>query len=118
MAETEAIYRVTIITRREKQEELRVAMQEIGITGMTVTSCTGCGVQKASVRFYRGNAKEVRLLPKVMFEIVVSEIPVETIIKKAREVLCTGEIGDGKIFVEEEMRAIKIRTQEEGVKAL
>lgn len=114
----DTLSRVTIITRREKQEELRQALSEIGITGMTVTRVEGCGVQRAEVRYYRGVKAEVRLLPKVMFEMVVSEVPVESIIKKAREVLYTGEIGDGKIFVEEEQNAFKIRTKEEGKPAL
>ena len=110
----DTLNRVTIITRREKQEELRQALVELGITGMTVTRVEGCGVQRAEVRYYRGVKTEVRLMPKIMFEMVVSEIPVESIVKKAREVLYTGEIGDGKIFVEEEQNAIKIRTKEEG----
>jgi len=110
--------RVTIVTRIEKQEELRQALVELGITGMTVTRVKGCGVQRAEVRYYRGIKTEVRLLPKVMFEMVVSEIPVEEIVKKARKVLYTGEIGDGKIFVEEEENVIKIRTKQEGRAAL
>jgi nitrogen regulatory protein PII len=110
--------RVTIITRREKQEELRQALVELGIKGMTVTRVEGCGVQRAQVRYFRGVKEEVRLLPKVMFEMVVSDIPVDSIIEKAKEVLYTGEIGDGKIFVEEELNAIKVRTKEEGKAAL
>ncbi|TYQ12729.1 UNVERIFIED_CONTAM: nitrogen regulatory protein P-II family [Acetivibrio alkalicellulosi] len=114
----ETLNRVTIITRREKQEELRQALSELGIKGMTVTRVEGCGVQRVEVRYYRGVKTEVRLLPKVMFEMVVSEIPVESIVKTAREVLYTGEIGDGKIFVEEEQSVFKIRTKEEGKTAL
>ena len=110
--------RVTIITRREKTEELRKALKELDVNGMTVTRVEGCGVQRAVVRYFRGVKSEVRLLPKVMFEVVVSENKTESIIEKAREVLYTGEIGDGKIFVEEERKAIKIRTKEEGLKAL
>lgn len=118
MSMSEVLNRVTIITRREKEEELRAALKEIGVDGMTVTEVEGCGVQRAEVRYYRGIKSEVRLLPKVMFEMVVSEISVEAIAAKAKEVLYTGKIGDGKIFVEEENRAIKIRTGQEGQKAL
>lgn len=116
MAET--MDKITIITRREKQEELREALQEMGISGMTVTAVTGCGVQHATIRYYRGQKQEVRLLPKVMFELVVPEPIVEAVIRTSRKVLCTGEIGDGKIFVEEQMEAVKIRTKERGIEAL
>ncbi len=114
----ESINRVTIITRREKQDVLRKALVEIGVKGMTVTMAEGCGVQHAVVRYFRGVKAEVRLLPKIMFEMVVSEPMVEKVIEKAREVLYTGNIGDGKIFVEEELNAVKIRTGEEGMDAL
>lgn len=114
----ETLNRVTIITRREKKEELRQAMVDLGIKGMTVTSVEGCGVQRAVVRYFRGVKAEMRLLPKVMFEMVVTEVTVEAVIKKARDVLYTGEIGDGKIFVEEEQTAVKIRTKEEGKSAI
>lgn len=118
MAEIEVLSKVTIVTRREKKEELRAALQKLGVTGMTVTNCTGCGVQKAVMRYYRGAKKEIKLLPQVKFEITLCEIPVDDVIKTAKEVLYTGEIGDGKIFVEEEKRVVKIRTGEEGVAAL
>lgn len=114
----EILDRVTIITRREKEEELRRALKEIGIDGMTVTNVEGCGVQRAEVRYYRGVKSEVRLLPKVMFEVVVPEPIVDKIVAKAKSVLRTGQIGDGKIFVEEEARIVRIRTGEEGSKAL
>lgn len=111
--------KVTIITRREKTEELRQALIDQGVNGITVTMVEGCGVQHAVVRYFRGVKAEMRLLPKVMFEMVVSEdISVENIVKAAREVLYTGEIGDGKIFIEEELAAYKVRTGEEGEAAL
>lgn len=114
----EILDRVTIITRREKEEELRRALKEIGIDGMTVTNVEGCGVQRAEVRYYRGVKSEVRLLPKVMFEVVVSESIVDKIIAKAKEVLHTGKIGDGKIFVSDIKRVVRIRTGEEDKIAL
>lgn len=114
----EVLNRVTIITRREKKDALRKALSDIGVKGLTVSNVEGCGVQKGEVRYYRGVKLEVRLMPKVMFELVVSEIPVEDVIKAAQSVLCTGEVGDGKIFVEEERQVIRIRTKEEGVMAI
>lgn len=86
--------------------------------GLTVTDVDGCGVQRGEIRYYRGVKLEVRLMPKIMFELVVSEIPVEDVIEAAQSVLYTGEVGDGKIFVEEERRVVKIRTQEEGIEAI
>lgn len=115
---SEVLNRITIITRPEKKEELRVMLKDLGIQGMTVSGCSGCGVQKASMRYYRGAVKEVRLLKKVMFEVVVPEDKTQIIIDAACELLRTGEIGDGKIFVEEELQAIKIRTNEQGINAL
>ena len=114
----DTLNRVTIITRREKREELQEALKEIGVNGMTVSMVEGCGVQRAVVRYFRGVKSEVKLLPKVMFEMVVPESLVEKIVVKARDVLYTGEIGDGKIFVEEERCTVKIRTKEEGIQAL
>lgn len=114
----EPLNRVTIITRREKTEELRQALVELGVNGITVTMVEGCGVQYAVVRYFRGVKAEMRLLPKVMFEMVISDIPVESVVKAARDVLYTGNIGDGKIFVEEELAVYKVRTDEEGKNAL
>jgi nitrogen regulatory protein P-II 1 len=113
-----ALTKIDIITRPEKSEILKEAMNSIGITGMTVTQVLGCGNQKGRTEMYRGVPYEISLLPKVKFEIVVSEVPVETVVEKAKEVLKTGEVGDGKIFIYEIGNAIKIRTGEEGVKAL
>jgi len=110
--------KIDIITRPEQLENLKNAMNEIGITGMTVSHVLGCGIQKGRTHMYRGVPYEINLLPKIKFEIVVSEIPVNTLVEKALEVLRTGEIGDGKIFVYPVENVIKVRTGEEGVKAL
>jgi len=110
--------KVDIITRPAKFEELKEALNEIGITGMTVTQVLGCGIQKGITEMYRGVPMEINLLPKVKVETVVSEVPVEKVIEAAKAVLRTGEIGDGKIFVYPVENVIKIRTGEEGVKAL
>lgn len=110
--------KIDIITRTTKFEELKDALSEIGITGMTVTQVLGCGIQKGYTEMYRGVPISSNLLPKVKFEIVVSEVPVDLIVETAKKVLRTGNIGDGKIFIYPVENVIKIRTGEEGMKAL
>lgn len=110
--------KISIVTRRNKLEELTKALHEIGVTGMTISEVLGCGVQKGDVEYYRGVKMDVKLLPKVKIEIVVSEIPVDLVVKTARRVLYTGQYGDGKIFVYEVENAVKIRTGEDGIAAL
>jgi nitrogen regulatory protein PII len=114
----DVISKITIITRREKFDELKDALHAIGITGMTITLVEGSGVQKASIRYYRGVKEEVKLIPKIKIEMIVCEVPVQAVIDTALKVLRTGEMGDGKIFVSEELRVVKIRTGEEGKAAL
>ncbi|SFD34857.1 P-II family nitrogen regulator [Clostridium uliginosum] len=112
------ITKIDIITRKTKFDELKEALNEIGIMGMTVTQVLGCGTQKGDVQYYRGVATELKLLPKIKVEIVVCEVPVEKVIEAANAVLRTGEIGDGKIFVYEIQDAIKVRTGARGKEAL
>lgn len=110
--------KIDILFKQERFEALKNAMKEIGITGMTVTHVLGCGVQKGKPEYYRGVRQEIELLPKVQMEIVVSKVPVRTVIDKAKEVLYTGHIGDGKIFVYNVENVVKVRTGEEGYAAL
>lgn len=110
--------KVEIITKQSRFEALKAAMNEIGVTGMTVTQVLGCGMQKGKTEFYRGVETEVNLLPKVQVEIVVTKVPVRTVIEAAKKVLYTGHIGDGKIFVYDVENVIKVRTGEEGYDAL
>lgn len=110
--------KIDIITRPGKLEELKNALNEIGISGLTVSNVLGCGNQKGRTQMYRGVEYEINLLPKVKFEIVVSEVPVELVVETAKKVLKTGEIGDGKIFIYPVENVIKVRTGEEGVAAL
>lgn len=110
--------KVEIITKQSKFEALKTAMNEIGITGMTVTQVLGYGLQKGKTEFYRGVETETNLLPKVQVEIVVSKVPVRTVIETAKKVLFTGSIGDGKIFVYDVENVVKVRTGEEGYDAL
>jgi Amt family ammonium transporter len=115
---TTKITKVEIIMKQSKFEALKAAMNEIGVTGMTVTNVLGCGVQKGSTEFYRGVAMEMNLLPKVQVEIVVSKVPVDLVIEEARKALYTGNIGDGKIFVYDVENVVKVRTGEAGYDAL
>ena len=112
------ITKVVIILNSNKFQALKEAMSEIEITGMTVTNVFGCGVQKGYTEYYRGVKVDMNLLPKLQVEIVVSKVPARVVVEKAKEVLQTGNIGDGKIFVYDVENAIKIRTGEEGYDAL
>ena len=111
--------KIVMIFNPSKFEELKEAMNDIGITGMTATNVMGCGVQKGHIKKYRGvEIEEMSLLPKMKLEMVVSAIPVKTVIETARKVLYTGNIGDGKIFVYDVEDVMKVRTGEHGYDAL
>ena len=88
------------------------------VTGITITNVMGCGVQKGAPTYYRGVEVDMNLRPKVKIEIVVSLVPVQKVIDTAKEVLHTGQIGDGKVFVYDIENVVKIRTGEEGFLAL
>lgn len=108
------ISKVDIITRPEKLDALKEAMNKINVTGMTVTQVYGCGLSKGHKEVYRGQEYTVNLLPKVKVEIVVCEVPVERVIEAAKTACRTGKMGDGKIFVYPVTNAVRIRTGEEG----
>ena len=110
--------KVEIICKESRLETLKNAMMDIGITGMTVSHVLGCGIQKGAPEYYRGVQIEASLLPKVQVDIVVSAVPVRTVIDTAKRVLYTGHIGDGKIFVYDVENVVKVRTGEEGYDAL
>lgn len=110
--------KIDIITRPAKFEDLKDALNAIGITGITVTQVLGCGQQKGRLEYYRGVEYNINLLPKVKVEIVVSKVPVDLVVETAKRVLKTGEIGDGKIFIYDVERVIRIRTGEEDFDAL
>ncbi|MBQ9277159.1 MAG: ammonium transporter [Lachnospiraceae bacterium] len=112
------ITKVEIILKQERFEKLKKAMNNIGVTGMTVTQVLGCGVQNGAPEYYRGVKMEMSLLPKVQVEMVVSKVPVMDVINTARKVLYTGHIGDGKIFVYDVENVVKVRTGETGYDAL
>ncbi|EOS53156.1 ammonium transporter [Lachnospiraceae bacterium MD335] len=117
-ASASGIYKVVIIAKLSRYDKLRKAMNDLGVTGMTVTQVMGCGIQKGAGERYRGAEIDATLLPKVKVEVVVSSIPVEKVIEGAKKVLYTGHIGDGKIFVYNVDKVVKIRTGEEGMAAL
>ena len=110
--------KVDIICKQSKFEELKVALNAVGVTGITVTQVLGCGAQKGATKYYRGVEMEMSLLPKVKVEVVVSKVPVAAVVKAAKKALYTGNIGDGKIFVYDVENVIKVRTSEEGYAAL
>ena len=110
--------KVDIICKQSKFEELKTALNAVGVTGITVTQVLGCGAQKGATKYYRGVEMEMSLLPKVKVEVVVSKVPVAAVVKAAKKALYTGNIGDGKIFVYDVENVIKVRTSEEGYAAL
>ena len=115
---TSGINKIVIVAKLSRYDTLRKALNELGVTGMTVTQVMGCGIQKGAGERYRGVEIDATLLPKVKLEVVVSAIPVDAVIEAAKKALYTGHIGDGKIFVYPVSRVIKIRTGEENYEAL
>lgn len=112
------IWKVVIICKLSRYDKLKKSMNELGITGMTVTQVMGCGIEKGAGERYRGVEIDATLLPKIKLEVVVSAIPVDDVIRSAKKALYTGHIGDGKIFVYPVTRVVKIRTGEENFAAL
>ena len=112
------IYKVVIIAKLSRYDHLKKAMNDLGVTGMTVTQVMGCGVLKGAGEMYRGVEVDATLLPKVKVEVVVSKIPVDSVIAAAKKALYTGHIGDGKIFVYNVDKVVKVRTGEEDFEAL
>ena len=110
--------KIEIVCKESRFEILKAALMKIGITGMTVSHVLGCGVQKGKPEYYRGVQVEANLLPKIQVDVVVSKVPVQSVIDAAKKVLYTGHIGDGKIFVYDVENVVKIRTGEEGYDAL
>ena len=115
---TAGMYKVVVIAKLSRYDHLKKAMNDLGVTGMTVTQVMGCGVQKGSGDVYRGVEIDATLLPKVKVEVIVSKIPVDAVIAAAKKALYTGHIGDGKIFVYHVMKVVKVRTGEEDFAAL
>ncbi len=116
--EATGMYKVVVVAKLSRYDKLRKAMNELGVTGMTVTQVMGCGIQRGAGEKYRGVEMDATLLPKVKLEIIGGNIPLEKVIETARKTLFTGHIGDGKIFVYDVAKVVKIRTGEEDMAAL
>jgi nitrogen regulatory protein P-II 1 len=110
--------KVECITRAIKLAQIKDALAEIGVVGMTVTDVRGCGQQKGRHELYRGNEYTVSLLPKIKITVAADDDKADEVVTTMLEVARTGEIGDGKIFVSGLDRVVRIRTGEEGVEAL
>ena len=110
--------KIEVIVRPHKMDDVREALLEVGIKGMTILEVKGIGRQKGHTEIYRGSEYHIGFLPKVKFEVVVPDklldTAVDTILKAAK----TGEVGDGKLFVSTIEEAIRVRTQESGDSAL
>ncbi len=112
------MHKVSIICRLSRFDELKRALNAIGVTGMTITQVMGSGIEKGSTERYRGAVVDNTLLPKVKVEVIIGSLPVDTVIEAAKKALYTGHIGDGKIFVYNVTRVIKVRTGETNLDAL
>ncbi len=110
--------KVTAVIRPEKLEELKDALNEMGIHGMTVYEVQGCGTQRGWKEYVRGNEVMLNMVPKVKVELVVADDQVEALIKCICVVARTGEVGDGKIFVYPVDECVRIRTGERGEAAV
>ena len=110
--------KIDIIARAEQLEDLKDALNRIGVQGMTVSQVFGCGLQKGHIEVYRGREYDVNLIPMVKVETVVCDVPVDLVMNTARDILQTGEVGDGKIFVYDVEDAMRIRTGTRGIAAV
>ena len=109
---------VTAIVKPFKSDDVREALSEIGISGMTLTEVRGCGRQKGHTELYRGAEYVIDFLPKAKIEVAVEDGIVEQVIEAICKAANTGQIGDGKIFVSNLEQTIRIRTGETGNDAL
>ena len=112
------MHKVVIIAKLSRYDKLKNALNSLGVTGMTVTQVMGCGIQKGAGEKYRGVEMDVTVLPKVKVEVIIGNIPVEKVIETAKKTLYTGHVGDGKIFVYNVQKVVKVRTVEEDLEAL
>ena len=110
--------KIEAIVKPFKMEDVKEALTEIGIEGMTVSEVKGFGRQKGHTEIYRGSEYTVDFLPKVKFEIVVPDDRVERAVRSIVEAARTGKIGDGKVFVIPIEEAVRIRTEERGEAAI
>jgi nitrogen regulatory protein PII len=112
------VKQVTAIIKPFKLDEVREALAEVGVNGLTVTEVKGFGRQKGHTELYRGAEYVVDFLPKIRVEMVIADELVEGVIEAIVKAARTGKIGDGKIFVSDVLQAVRIRTGETGDTAL
>jgi len=110
--------RIEAIVRPSRLDEVKAALDDLGITGMSVLEIKGAGKQKGYTQHYRGSEYQVNLLPKVQIEVVVPDAKLDSVVEAIENAARTGEIGDGKIFVTPVTEAIRIRTGERGDTAI
>ncbi len=110
--------KIEAIIRPEKLDGVRQALERSGYPGISITEIEGHGLQKGTIRQWRGERYKIDLLPKIKLELVVSDEDAEKIIQAMLQSAYTGGVGDGKIFVYDVAEAVRIRTRERGEKAL
>ena len=110
--------KIEAVIKPFKLDEVKEALQEIGVQGLSVLEAKGFGRQKGHTELYRGAEYVVDFLPKVKIEVVIADDMLEEVVKAIIDAAKTGKIGDGKIFVSDVQQAIRIRTSEDGVDAL
>ena len=109
---------ITAVIKPFKLDEVRLALADVGVQGLTVTEVKGFGRQRGHTELYRGAEYQVDFLPKVKLEIAVDDAQVSRAVDAIVKVARTGKIGDGKLFVTDLEQAVRIRTGESGVEAL
>ena len=109
---------VMAVIKHFKLDDVKDALSQAGIQGMTVTEVKGFGRQKGHIEVYRGSSYEVRFIPKLKIEIAVSDEKLEEVVKIIQKAAHTGEIGDGKIFIYDLKDVVRIRTGEMGEEAI
>lgn len=110
--------KLDIVIRIEKLEELKQKLNELGVKGMTVSTVMGCGNQKGSTELYRGTEVNISLLHKIKVEVVIADSMLDKVEKEVVTAVRTGKVGDGKIFVYNLEDVVRIRTGEQGEKAI
>ncbi len=110
--------KIEAIVRPHKMEDVREALHEIGVNGMTITEVKGIGRQKGHTETYRGSEYEINFVPKIKLEVVTPDDQAQKVISAIIRTAKTGEVGDGKIFVSPVEETIRVRTEESGESAL
>lgn len=113
-----AFSQIQVVTSMNRLSNLKLALSELGVSGMTVVQAIGCGAQKGTFEYEAEQNQEMELLPKQMIYIVVKDEMIDSVVETVKRELYTGHIGDGKIFIAPLSNIIRVRTGEEGEDAL